>query len=411
MLSSTVTWRGNADSSNSSSDYISRLWKQQRALLIREDNLLEQARHHSYMHPKLKEASALVTMDNEASKTTNVFHSRVRPAINRGKTVILATDPEKHLQMMRERLEQQERKHHRLQNPEILNPVIEVKSLTRNRGSSLPLVQEVRQRHVPKTRGLTEAERLEEIWRSQIPIDSRTISIPWVADMYHSNTMLHLTPFNRMLNYTRNMLKLEPIQTDELKTMKDAKKEERIYLKSRHTKIPAIHDTKQSHNREYPTFLLEACSIQESEDTSVTTSPAGKSYTSTSVCNRYNKTSRTQTVEPPTIQVTKPQTSPASSENASAESKKSLVVQMPAIDFTPATPNITTPTKHKSGQRTANLPATTSRRIINPHKVQKQKELRERELKNLFSDIRELNSVNEQIHKSLPHMTRKKKST
>ena len=110
-------------------DYISKLWRQQRDLINRELLLTQKAQQDSLLtknsiFPNIK---PLDMTSHSTSEKRQMFQSRVRPAFNRGKTVVLAVDPERHIQLEKERMAQQEQRN-RPKSPIQLIP-IDVKPL------------------------------------------------------------------------------------------------------------------------------------------------------------------------------------------------------------------------------------------------------------------------------------------
>lgn len=386
-------------SETTSAHYINKLWNLQKDLLNQEAALREKTKRDTLRI--LGNANMYYESDHP---THNVFQTRVRPAIQRGKTLILATDPEKHVQLVKERQALQEQRT-RPRTPVKLIP-IQGKSLSKpetsnkeNRPKSPPQVVP----HPSPTR-LSEnysqktsiSSILSDEWNKSLPIISRTLP-SWNSRLYRGDTIIEpKVDSYKSTQYMKSLLHLEPI-TKSLGTSPSLMRSEnnhKLAMGKQRKPQPGFGIYNPATRHREPTFLLEASSIRQNRDSLTIDSIAEAQRCCNNdedciVCGQY--ASKLPVI--PFISKSLParceqsSTSPVSS-ITSSDSRKTIVIQLPTITYLPATPP-----RSKSAD---NIHIQKARKV-SYEKALKQRQLRQKELTNLFADIKELNNYNEEI--------------
>jgi len=365
------------------SDYISRLWRAQRDLITQDTALTKKAKEDLYL-PLLYKYKNMPSGDSVNISTA--FQSRVRPAFSRGKSVIIATDPEKHILLEKERIALQEQRH-RPKTPIQLRP-IDVKPLGHPEEPKPP----------PKcketARG-TNNSALADLWKKATTIASR--SLPTLNTKKLPDMSLH-SQLQRSSQYIQNVIQAS-VKQEALPHLWEATRESAPTDTERKTTTRQQRKPYQAYGN-YPiraktnsrdiTFVLEAtrCSGTYTDNA---LDAVRKAQTERLCCDgdegcaECGKDNGRFTTLP---RITDSQTSRPSPESIQSSGRRTLVIQLPDINCTPATP---------AGKRR------TRRTEINLNKTVKQQELRQRELTNLIADIRELNQLNEQLTRTGEH--------
>ena len=406
-------------------DYISKLWRQQRDLINRELLLTQKAQQDSLLtknsiFPHIK---PLDVMSHSTSEKRQMFQSRVRPAFNRGKTVVLAVDPERHIQLEKERMAQQEQRN-RPKSPIQLIP-IDVKPLGAPTPKPTTVAISSTHRHANKSQ--SNAEILSkslpnnltsslELWKKPAPLLSKKLSGGNQAGFTAGDTAstvlesLAITMKTCQNIHTMNNLAKYTIEESQnpqkpeshgvldamiaRKTLKPRKP--MTGFGSYGTKLPPAAASNLD-------LYLKASSVNQTleEDPLEAVWKAQSSQNSCcdnddedcSICGKYSSklpiipfiSTRPYTNMPTNSRQTMRSTDTTLPPEDCA--RKTLVIELPNINYTPATPPkliIPQPASHKFR----------AHKVISLQKILKQKELRQRELTNLFSDITELSHVN-----------------
>ena len=388
-LSKFLTMAPNCKSKQS--DYISNLWKQQRELLNRE-LLLTQRTENSYSARHLKSSAKIIGPGYE-------FKSRVKPAFERGRTLLLAVDPEKHIQLEQERLAVLQRRT-RPKSPIKLEP-LDVKPLQAandTKNQTLPL----------KLSTAGESSNNQTVMRSSPNITfTRQPSLLPIHHKSKKSEVSILQTLKKTRKYldsdtklgantrTANTVGESVTKADNLVSSNLIKLRKPLPRKSILTDHHLALDMTHQSALEIDSFTVNSVSTDPLFGNTVhlcSESCCDSMDEDCTICSKYGSKLPiipVLTLAGPACYRKKNDEAPSASERApeNPKNRKTLVVQLPDINCKPATPaSYIKPEKVK----THTLP-------LSEQKTLKQKQLRHKELENLFSDITELNQVNEKL--------------